>query len=210
MRICRLIIFKDRKLFLDMIEKKFLLVPVFVLMLIPMPNIYAEHVLDIEAFAQYLDISQIESEKFILEVDGNSYDIYYGYHGSLDAMGSEFQDPTLEEIIVNDQRNSLEITMSAVPERTDFWIRTPFEVITAEKENYQVLVDGVDTGYDVMKFPNDYVIGVFIPENTKHIEIVGTKVIPEFGSLSILILGVTVSSLVYLNRKSPFRLTMKF
>ena len=186
-----------------MIRKIFFLMLIFFVMLVPMSNIYAEHVLDIEAFAQYLDISQLENEKFILEVEGNSYDIYYGYHGSLDAMGSDYQDPTLSEIIVNDERKSLEITMSDVPERTDFWIRTPFEVITAEKENYQVLVDGVDTGYDIMKFPNDYVIGVFIEEDTKHIEIIGTQVIPEFGSLSILILGMAVGSIVYLVRKSP-------
>jgi len=187
-----------------MIGKIFLLAPVFVLMFIPIQNIQAEHVLDFEAFAQYLDISQIESEKFILEVGGNSYDIYYGYHGSLDAMGSDYQDPTLEKIVVNDERKSLEITMSDVPERTDFWIRTPFEVITAEKENYQVLVDGVDTGYDIMKFPNDYVIGVFIPEDAKYIEILGTQVIPEFGPLSILILVVAIGSMAYMSRKIPF------
>lgn len=187
-----------------MIGKMFLLVSMFILVFTPIQNIYAEHVLDIEAFAQYLDISQINSEKFILVIDGNSYDIYYGYHGSLDAMGSDFQDPTLLEIIVNDERKSLEITMSDVPESTDFWVRTPFEVITAEKENYQILVDGVDTGYDIMKFPNDYVIGVFIPEDAKHIEIIGTQVIPEFGPLSILILGVAIGSMAYLIRKSPF------
>lgn len=186
-----------------MIRKIFFLMSIFFVMLVPMPSIYAEHVLNIEAFAQYLDISQLENEKFILEVEGNSYDIYYGYHGSLDAMGSDYQDPTLSEIIINDERKSLEITMSDVPERTDFWIRTPFEVITAEKENYQVLVDGVDTGYDIMKFPNDYVIGIFIEKDTKHIEIIGTQVIPEFGSFSILILGMAVGSIVYLVRKSP-------
>ena len=187
-----------------MIEKKFLLIPLFFLLLIPVSNIYGEHVLDIEAFAQYLDISQLESEKFILEVDGNSYDLYYGYHGSLDAMGSDYQDPTLAGIIVNEERKSLEITMSEVPERTDFWVRVPFEVIIAEKENYQILVDGVDTGYDLMKFPNDYVIGLFIEENAQHIEIVGTKVIPEFGAISILILGVAIIGTIYLVRKSPF------
>jgi len=187
-----------------LIDKKFFFVPLFFLLLIPISNVYAEHVLDIEAFAQYLDISQIESGKFVLEVDGNSYDIYYGYHGSLDAMGSEFHDPTLSEIILNEERKSLEITMSEVPERTDFWVRVPFEVITAEKENYQIIVDGVDTGYDLMKFPNDYVIGLFIEEDTSHIEIVGTKVIPEFGAISILILGVAVFGIVFLVRKSPF------
>jgi len=180
----------------------------FFLLLIPMQTIFAEHVLDIEVFAQYLDISQIESEKFILEVNGNSYDLYYGYHGSLDAMGSDFQDPTLSEIIVNEERKSLEITMDNVPERTDFWVRAPFEVITAEKEKYQVLVDGVDTGYDIMKFPDGYVVGVFIPKDTKHIEIIGTQVIPEFGPLSILILGMAFGSIIYLIRKSPLGANM--
>lgn len=187
-----------------MIDKKFFFASLFFLLLIPISNVYAEHVLDIEAFAQFLDISQIESEKFVLEVDGNSYDIYYGYHGSLDAMGSEFHDPTLSEIILNEERKSLEITMSEVPERTDFWVRIPFEVITAEKENYQIIVDGADTGYDLMKFPNDYVIGLFIEEDTTHIEIVGTKVIPEFGAISILIFGVAVFGIVLLVRKSSF------
>lgn len=181
----------------------------FFVLIIPVTDSYAEHVLS-EAFAQYLDISQIESEKFVLEVDENSYDIYYGYHGSLDAMGSDFQEPTLSEIIVNNERNSLEITMSEVPEKTDFWVRTPFEVIFAEKENYQVLVDGVDTGYDLMKFPNDYVIGLFITEETKHIEIIGTKVIPEFGHVTILILIVAMGVIVYLVGKSPFRLYKNF
>ncbi|MFQ5440003.1 MAG: PEFG-CTERM domain-containing protein [Nitrosopumilaceae archaeon] len=181
----------------------------FFVLIIPVSNVYAEHVLS-EAFAQYLDISQIESEKFVLEVDGNSYDIYYGYHGSLDAMGSDFQEPTLSEIIVNNERNSLEITTSEVPEKTDFWVRTPFEVIFAEKENYQVLVDGVDTGYDLMKFPNDYVIGLFITEETKHIEIIGTKVIPEFGPIAILILIIAMGVVVYTVSKSPFRLYKNF
>ncbi len=166
----------------------------------PNPSVYAEHVLDIEAFGQFLDISQLESEKFILQIDGKSYDIYYGYHGSLDSIGGDFQDPSLSEIIVNSERKSLEITMSEVPERTDFWIRTPFEVINAEKENFQVFVDGVDTGYDLMKFPKDYVIGVFIPEETKHIEVVGTTVIPEFGIVSLLILAVAFIGIIFFGR----------
>ncbi|MDH3610994.1 MAG: PEFG-CTERM domain-containing protein [Nitrosopumilus sp.] len=187
-----------------MIDKRFLFVPIFFLMLLPTSKADAEHVLDVEAFAQYLDISQLESDKFVLEIDGNSYDLYYGYHGSLDAMGSDFQDPTLSEIIVNNERKSLEITMIEVPERTDFWVRVPFEVISAEKENYQILVDGVDTGYDLMKFPNDYVFGVFIHENTEHIEIVGTTVIPEFGTLSILIFFFALFGTIYLVKKSAF------
>jgi len=57
-------------------------------------NAYAEHIFK-DAFAQYLDISQIESEKITLNFDDASYDFYYGYHGSLDSIGSESLFPTL-------------------------------------------------------------------------------------------------------------------
>lgn len=46
-------------------------------------------------------------------------DIYYGYHGSLDAMGSDDFLPTLESMNINEERKSLEISMSNVPKRTD-------------------------------------------------------------------------------------------
>ena len=197
-----LIIFDNSKLIL--MNKKFLLIPMFFIMLIPFTNVYAEHVLDIEAFAQYLDISQLEAEKFVFEIDGNSYDIYYGYHGSLDAMGTDFQEPTVSEIILNVERKSIEISFDDVPEKTDFWVRIPFEVLTADQEKYQLLINEIDTGYDLMKMPDDYVVGLIISEDTKHVEIIGTKVIPEFGTVAILVLGVAVFGIVYLVRKSPF------
>ena len=183
-------------------NKKYIIV--FVFLLTPLSTAHAEHVLNIDAYGQYLDISQLEAEKFVLDVDGNSYDMYYGYHGSLDAMGSEFHEPTVTGIVVNQERQSLEITFADVAEKTDFWIRMPFEVIFAEKEDYQVLVDGIDTGYDLMKFPNDYVVGLIISENTQHVEIIGTRVIPEFGVISILVLGLAVLGIVYMARKFPF------
>jgi len=197
-----LIIFDKSKLF--SMNKKSLVMPIFFLMLIPFTNVYAEHVLDVEAFAQYLDIAQLEAEKFVLEIDGNSYDIYYGYHGSLDAMGTDFQEPTVSEIILNVERKSLEVSFEDVPEKTDFWVRIPFEVLTADQEKYQLLINEIDTGYDLMKMPDGYVVGLIISEDTKHVEIIGTKVIPEFGALSILVLGVAVVSIIYLARKSPF------
>jgi predicted secreted protein with PEFG-CTERM motif len=197
-----LIIFDKSKLIL--MNKKFLLIPMLFLMLIPFTNVYAEHVLDIEAFAQFLDIAQLEAEKSVLEIDGNSYDIYYGYHGSLDAMGTDFEEPTVSEIIVNVERKSLEVSFEDVPEKTDFWVRIPFDVLTAEKENYQVLINEVDTGYDLMKMPDGYVVGFIISEDTKHVEIIGTKVIPEFGTVAILVLGISILGIVYVARKSPY------
>ena len=91
--------------------------------------------------------------------------------------------------------------MADVPEKTDFWVRTPEKVLYAEGEKFKVLVNGVDTGYDLMKFPNDYVIGFIISEDTQNIEIIGTQVIPEFGSIAILILVLSIVSIVVISRK---------
>jgi len=65
----------------------------------------------------------------------------------------------------------------------------------------------MDTGYDLMKFPNDHVIGFIIAEETEHVEIIGTSVIPEFGSIVIMILGISISGLVYYSRRTSIGIT---
>ena len=183
----------------------FVLKPVFIgisiIALSIIPNVFAEHVLDVNAFAQFPDISQLSAEKFTLEVNNTSHDLYYGYRGSLDSVSKAGESaPVLSLMSINQERKSLEITMSRVPEKNEFWVRIPFKVIYAENENYKVLVDGVDTKYDLMKFPSDYVVGVLIPQNTKNIEIIGTKVIPEFGLVPVLILGISILSVITLRK----------
>lgn len=168
---------------------------------------FAEHIFNPDAHAQYLDISQLESEKVTFTFDEKSYDVYYGYHGSLDSMGSSDVFPVLSSMNINDEKKSIDIVMDSVPEQTDFWVRMPDELISADKEQFIVLVDGVDTGYDLMKFPTDHVIGFFIEEDTKNIEIIGSRVIPEFGTYAVFILGISIFGLVYFARKSEIGFT---
>ncbi len=42
-------------------------------------NVYAEHILDVEAFAQISDLIESTSQKFTLEVDGETFLIPYGW-----------------------------------------------------------------------------------------------------------------------------------
>lgn len=203
MRICVLHIFNKKKYGLNKLNK-IIVAPMLALILIPLTNAYAEHVLDIEAFGQHLDISQLEAEKLTLEVDDRTFDIYFGYHGSMDdSMSDHFSEPIVSEMTLNQDRKSLEFKFEEVSEKTDFWVRIPFDVLTAEKEQYQLLIDGKDTGYDLMKMPDGYVVGMIISEDTKTVEIIGTKVIPEFGALAILVLSLAVLGIVYVSRKSP-------
>lgn len=182
----------------------FVLIGILLTVLILPTNVYAEHVLDFEAFAQYLDISQLESDKITFVFDEKSYDIYYGYRGSLDDMSSNASYPVLSSMEINQENKSIEITMESVPEKTDFWVRMPDDVIYAENEKFTVLVDGVDTRYDLMKFPADHVIGFIIDEDAKNIEIIGTRVIPEFGAYATLILIISITGLIFFARKPSF------
>lgn len=177
--------------------------PILLLLIIPASShAFAENIFNPDAYAQYLDISQIESEKVTFEFDEKSYDIYYGYRGSLDSMGSDHLYPVLSSMNINEERKSIEIIMEDVPEKTDFWVRTPEDVLYAEGEKFKVLVDGVDTGYDLMKYPNDYIVGLVISEDTEKIEIIGTRVIPEFEGLTILILGISIMAIIYVAQKN--------
>ena len=189
-------------------SRYFVLIAVLLTLVILPTNVYAEHVLDIEAFGQYLDISQLESDKVTFVFDEKSYDIYYGYRGSLDDMSSHTSDPVLSSMNINEENKSIDIVMESVPEKTDFWVRVPDEVLYAENEKFTVLVDGVDTRYDLMKFPTDHVVGFIIDEDTETIEIIGTRVIPEFGAFTVLVLFASVFTVVLLLKKTP--LLMKF
>ena len=78
------------------------------------------------------------------------------------------------------------------------------EVISAEKGKFKVFVDGKDTLYDLTIRPDNIALGMIVPKDGQHVEIVGTMVIPEFSSLVFLTLGVSILGLVYFVRKSSF------
>jgi hypothetical protein len=160
---------------------------------LPASTVYVEHIFeDNEAFAQHLDISQISAEKFVMSVDDDSHDMYYGYSGSIDSMGSDKPHPILSSMSINQERKSLEITFSEVRENSVFWVRMPYDVISAEKGKFKVFVDGKDTLYDLTIRPDNVALGMIVTKDGQFVEIIGTRVIPEFGAFAILTLGVSI------------------
>lgn len=187
--------------------KIFLAFVIITLALLPTSTAFGSHIFDDrDAFAQYLDIAQLSSEKYLLKIDEKTYDVYYGYHGSFEVdvnkIGEEL--PKLSTMNINPERKSLEITMESVSTNSVLWIRLPLEMISAENAQYRLVIDGVDTKYDLTKFPDQYAMGMILPKDTKHIEIIGTYVVPEFGALSIVILGVSFIGIIYFARKQFF------
>lgn len=188
-------------------KKILIFVPLFLLLLIPFPNVHAEHIFkDRMAFAQLLDTIKSTGTAYTIEVDDNTFDIYYGGYGSLEIGGEalETDEPTLSSMNLNVERKSLEITLNPIPNDKVFWVLLPLEVISAEEAKYQLFIDGVNTKYDLTKFGENYALGMILPPGAENVEIIGTNVIPEFGTVAILVLGVAIVGIIYVARKSPF------
>jgi predicted secreted protein with PEFG-CTERM motif len=169
-------------------------------------TIHAEHIFtDIDVFAEPLDIVQLSSDKFAITVDDVSYDLYYGYHGSFDSMASNEPQPKLSAMSLNQEKKSLEITFDTVPADSIFWVRIPDELISAEKGLFQVFVDGKETKYELIQFPNDISLGIIMPQDGQRMEIIGTRVIPEFGVYAILIFTVSIFGTIYFVRKTSLK-----
>jgi predicted secreted protein with PEFG-CTERM motif len=207
MKICVLVIFNKLKLHARNMKKILLFVPLFLLFLIPFPNVHAEHIFeDRMAFAQLLDTIKSTGTAYTIEVDDNTFEIYYGGYGSLEIGGEalETDEPSLSSMNLNVERKSLELTLNPVDNDKVFWVLLPLEVISAEEAKYQLFIDGVDTKYDLTKFGENYALGMILPPGAKNVEIMGTQVIPEFGTVAILVMGVAITGIVFVARKSPF------
>ena len=192
----------------NILYKQFVVSAVILSLLVMVSTtVYAEHIFeDREAFAQYLDTITATGKSYTIEVDGTTFDIYWGGYGSLEIGGEalEVDEPTVSSMSLNPERKSLEITLDPIPNDKIFWVLLPLEVISAEEAKYQLLIDGVETEYDLTKFPGNYALGMVLPPDAEHVEIIGTKVIPEFGTFAILILGISIFGLVYYMRRSSF------
>lgn len=86
----------------------------------------------------------------------------------------------------------------------------PREYIDAKKQDgmddtFIVLIDGLEVPYQEVKTGDDSrIIKIQFEEGDSDIEIIGTFVIPEFGTIALLILGITISTVIVLSKKGQF------
>ena len=174
------------------------------LVMIPV-TAYGEHIFeDREAFAQYLDTITSTGKSSTIEVDGKTFDIYWGGYGSLEIGGEalEVDEPTVSSMTLNIERKSLEIVLDPVNDNKIFWVLLPLDVISAEGAQYKLFIDGIETEYDLTKFPGNYGLGMVLPPGAEHVEVIGTRVIPEFGTIAIMILVVAIIGIISVTAKS--------
>jgi hypothetical protein len=152
-------------------------------------------------FAQ--DIAELSSEEYLLQVDDQSFQIFYGFKGSLEVKIGEkvIENPKVNSMSINQERRSLEIKFEESTYKGPMWIRLPNEIISAEGAKFQVLVDGNEKRYELTSYTDNIAVGFILPPNVKQVEIIGTRVVPEF-STAIIIFGITMITTFYFVRKS--------
>ena len=129
-------------------------------------------------------------ETYSLNIDDNVYDVEYSFDGDVIAMA------------VDKETISLLIATENV-EDSEFQIKLPNELIRAENNEFAVLVNGVEVGYDVVETV-DSQLTFFVPAFTEEIEIIGTFVVPEFPFGTMLVLGSIIGIFVLFQKSRKF------
>ncbi len=122
-----------------------------------------------------------------LIVDEHSFDLTYEFSGDVIAMAID-QELTSLLIGVENTKDSL------------FRITFDNKLITAENDNFAILVNGLEVDYDILDDGNSSTLRFYVEEGTEEIEIIGTHVIPEFP-FSVFFGFVLMTSIVLIITK---------
>ncbi len=134
-----------------------------------------------------INLSAYAEKNYSMEIDDDFFNIEYNFDGDVIAME------------IDKELNSLLIGTENVKD-SQFEITLPIRLISAENNEFAILVNGVEVVYQVVE-TSDVNLTFFVPTYTEEIEIIGTHVIPEFPLGGVLTLSFIMVVLV-LSRKS--------
>lgn len=128
---------------------------------------------------------------------GQSFQVNYSMAGG-----------TVSDVIISQNDTSLIVSVNAASDG-NLTMALPRALIDAKAgtndDQFIVLVDGADTDFTENKTSTDRTITVAVPQSTTQIEVIGTQVVPEFGSLSAIVLVIAVLSIVAISAKTRLK-----
>ena len=130
---------------------------------------------------------------YSLETSDMPFEISYELNGDVIAMA------------VDENTTSFLIGITNVEDST-FEISLPTELISAENNEFVVLVDGIEVDYDVSAQNDVAILQFFVPVNSQEIEIVGTHVIPEFPLGALVVLATMIVIVTFMTKTGKFRI----
>jgi hypothetical protein len=139
------------------------------------------------AVLSIIPLSFAESGNYDLQVDDRTFSMAYSFDGEVISMDVDKELP------------SLLIGTTNVADST-FEISFPSELISAENDEFIILLDGAETDYTITHTDDVTNISFAIPIATEEIEIIGTSVIPEFPFGVLAIMGIVSAMAVLFSR----------
>jgi predicted secreted protein with PEFG-CTERM motif len=92
----------------------------------------------------------------------------------------------------------------------DLLITLPKTIIDTTEGDFFVLVDGEETVFYAEQTPDSWTLRIPFYNGSEEIEIIGTFVIPEFGTIAAIILAVAITSIIVLSAKTKLSIMPKF
>jgi len=143
----------------------------------------------------FISIIPIYADESIyqLNVDNQTFEMAYSLDGQVIAMA------------IDHELNSLLIGITDVKDST-FQIILPQSMISAENNEFAVLVDQIEVDYNISTQDNASILQFFVPAGSEEIEIIGTHVIPEFPLGALLVLATMIVIVTLVTKTGKFRI----
>ena len=150
----------------------------------------------------------------ITEQESIVTDTTISVQGSVDLIGYEITGGKLLSIMTDVDANSLIILIDATDDGS-LTITIPRSVLDAllgdgSDDDFFVLVDGEEVDFDEIISSTDRILTIEFPAGTELIEIIGTFVIPEFGTIAAMILAVAIISIIAISAKSRLSIIPRY
>ncbi len=134
--------------------------------------------------------------------------------GSSDLVGYEITGGKLVGITPDVEANSLIISIDATNDGS-LTLTIPRSVLDAtinngEDDDFFVLIDGEEVDFDETTSSNDRTLTIAFPAGAEEIEIIGTFVVPEFGTIAAMILAVAIISIIAISAKSKLSIIPRY
>jgi len=139
----------------------------------------------------------------IIETKDN-FEVNAGSSGTFDVKYT-IKGGTVKDMIVDPDIFGILIQIESTDEGV-ITLDLPRESIGAEKQNgkddaFIILIDGIEVTYEELVVNSDSrVITIIFEEGDSLIEIIGTYVIPEFGTITMIILIIGIMTIILVSR----------
>lgn len=164
---------------------------------------YGDNFMVEENFEYHTKLSVIETT--------DSFEVNAGSYGTFD-VGYTIRGATVKNMVVDPEIFAL-IVIIETEDDGSITLDLPRKSIDAKKndstdDSFIILIDGVEVPYkEIATDTNSRKITIEFEQGDSDIEIIGTFVIPEFGSIVMLILIVGIVSIILLSSKYQIPIT---